>query len=365
METRRRLLRLVGASATVTAIAGCTDGGSGPGGTDESGENGDTAGSPDGSDGTDEADLGVQGRDLGESVTFTNGDNELRLAATSVRLTDLLVGAEYASLASLTPEDPWVGSDADDLFLLVELQVENTGSTTYQQPLGFRFETAEGTEHERVAFEEISGLGFAFPIRQQYGQLQAGAERTMWIGFPVPADTAAGRLVADLDMAAFDPEPEAWALDLSSVTPETHDFGTLDVGEGATVGDSSLGLRATVRNVREETGQFETTYSGNEFEYDAPPEGEKYVLVDFALENVSTRQLGAIRPYKMTLRGDGWEEENASYTADDTYHRGTYQGLDPGETKAGILLYTVPADANPETFAVEMTSHVTLTWSLN
>ena len=364
MVTRRRWLRLLGASTVAGTLAGCTDGGTGPDGSSPSGENGGTADATDGSDGRDEADLGVQGRDLGESATFTNGDNELRMAATSVRLTDLLISEEHGGLASLTPDDPWVGGGPDDLLLLVELQTENTGNASYPQPLGFRFETAGGTEYDRIALEEI-GMRFAFPIRQQYGQLQAGDERTMWIGFAVPPDAAAGRLVADIDVAGFEPEPEAWALDLSGVTPETHDFGTLEIGEGATVGDSSLGLRATVRSVREETGQFETTYSGNEFDYDAPPEGEKYVLVDFALENVSTRQLGAIRPYNMTLRGDGWEEENVSYTADDTYHRGTYQGLDPGETKAGILLYTVPADANPETFAVEMTGDVTLTWSLD
>jgi len=363
MTTRRRWLRLLGASAAVSTLAGCTDGGSDPDGSSPSGENGGTDEATDGSDG-DDTDLGVQGRDLGESVTFANGDNELRLAVTSVRSTDMLIGAEYATLASLTPEDPWVGSDADDLFLLVELQVENTGSTSYLQPLGFRFETADGTEYERIALEETD-MRFSFPIRQEYVELPAGDERTMWIGFGVPPDTSAGRLVADLDMAAFDPEPTAWAFDLSGRSPETHEFETLDVGESATVGSSELGMTATVRNVREETGQFETTYSGNEFDYDAPPEGEKYVLVDFALENASTRQLGALRTHKMTLRGDGWEESTASYTADDTYHRGIYQPLEPGETKAGKLLFTVPTDADPETFAVEMTGDVTLTWSLN
>ncbi|SEN92695.1 protein of unknown function [Halorientalis persicus] len=361
MRTRRRWLRTLGASGLAIGLAGCTGGGSDDtpnGGSPPAGDSGPGDGQT-----TDGA--AVSGRDLGEFVTYTEGDGELRLAATDARLTDYVVGTYGGRLESIAPDGGITDSENENhLFLLVNLRLENTGDETLAYPKGFSFEAKSGSEHERVPLEHTDAV-YTFPIPDEYPhQLEAGDEESVWVAFVVPPSTTAGTLVADLSEWGFDDEPSEWAIDVSRLTPQTHDFEGLDPGESATIGNENRGMAVTVRNVREETGSFETTFSGNETTVDPPPEGRKYVLVDLALENVGTELISAIRPSRMSLVGDDWDADPRSYTADDTYNRGPLGAIDPGKTKSGYVVFTVPSDATAYTFTVDVTLDITASWSL-
>jgi len=358
MRTRRQWLRAVGAVGLVGGLAGCA-------GETETSQPGDTdATATEGDVGSTEGP--VSGMSMGESVTYTNGDSELRLAAVSAAVHEILFGDENGELNSLGTDDVLVPSDrADDVFLLVKLVLENTGTEPLSYPRNFTFRSADGTEYERTPLEEDTDTVYAFPtVRKVPVEIPPGSERQIWVAFAVPPSTETGTLVSALEWNGFDGTRHEWGIDVSNLSRQSYHFDGLGADETARIEGARTGIALSAGGVREETGSFETTSSGESITVDPPEDGNKYALVDFSVENVGDRRLEPIKIRDTFLSGDGWETPPLSYTADDTYNRGAYGSLEPGESKAGTVLFVVPADAETYTFGAEVTKDITATWTL-
>lgn len=276
-------------------------------------------------------------------------------------------GSAPRELVSRDPPDDTAGSDGEARFLLVKLRMAHEGDEPVGYPqYGFRFESADGTEHDRVELERDDSTSYNLPIpRLPPAELSPGTETEVWVVFPVTASTTAGTLTADLEIQGFlDAEPQTWTLDLDSVDPETHEFDDLAVGESATVGNASAGLAFTVRGTRTESGSFEYPYSGDTYTADPPPDGEKYVFVDVAVENVGETGIASTPVDDMGVSGDGWETGSLSYQGDDAYNRGERETIDPGATKAGDVVFGTPTDAERFTFSIDVTTEITASWRL-
>ncbi len=152
---------------------------------------------------------------------------------------------------------------------------------------------------------------------------------------------------------------------MEDVDPDTHEFADLAVGESATVGNANVGLEFTVRGVREESGNFEYPYSGETYTADPPPVGETYVFVDVGTENIGETSVVPTAVDDMRMSGDGWEAGSLSYQGDDTYNRGEREAVDAGATNAGYVVFSVPADPERFTFAIDVTTDITASWRLD
>lgn len=365
MTSRRRLLQLLGSTGVVGPLAGCT----GDGGGGSSGDGGGSSNNDMNGDGPSSSD----GDGLGEPVTFSGDPGELTITPIETRLTDYLIGLDERTstrrgLASRIPDSGAADSDAEPLFLRVKLRLEYAGSDPIGYPqYGFGFESGDGTQYDRVKLEQDSHTTYNFPIpRRPPVELSPDTETEVWIVFPVPSSMTAGTLIADLEIQGFlDAEPREWRLRLENVESETHEFDDLALGESATVGNSNIGLTFTAREVREETGRFDYSYSGETFTSDPPPEGEKYVFVDMSVENIGEE--GVVSPPRdeMSLSGADVETGAVSYQGDDAYNRGDREVIDAGATKSGYVVFRVPVDVEQFTVSVDATLDITVSWKIS
>jgi hypothetical protein len=361
---RRQYITLLGLSS-VSAIAGCsedsdpdveesnqdpettTDVNETDDGNEQSNDDGTEGDSSDGDNGegdeTDENDdVGQEEMvfSFGESAQFTTEEQELLFRPYNARLTNAILEGERGGIYSTVPDD--------DLFLVFDVDLENTGNQTVQAP-GTAELVIGGTSYDlQLTYSRDNSY-------DRYEELRSGVSATREMAFSIPDTTQEGSLF--VDFGSYETVTAEWTLDLGGAERNIIDFSGNSIGQSITVSAGELSYDLTVADV-ELTKRYTYEASYGQVEETASS-GSQWAIVTVQAENTGDQSVGVPSQFEMRAIANNQQFEPEIYLGDSEYSGGS---LSAGLVEDGIVVFEIPETANTPEIQFDITTELTATW---
>lgn len=324
---RRTLLGVV-ASGALPVLAGC------PGSNGGTGEDG----------GTNERQTppGSQREfSLGETASFTSGDaKQLEFTPTAGRRETHIVSApDPPRISAIAPDDP------DNIFLFIEIELENAGSERVEVPSDIDL-FAEEQQYDREEVTQMEDEPYA-----SHTEVLPHGNKSGWIVFELPSAVTAGELVTAFG-DQFSTKPAKWTLDIGEFSTTEYDYRGQSVGDEITFGTGATQYSMVVNGFREDEDPEGTG---------GPEEGNKFVFASISATNTGTTSVNLPKSNVMQLvTGQSRYDDTFFKYIDEKYEGGTVQA---GRTREGEVVFEVPESASGYQLQLAITDTITATWA--
>jgi len=282
---------------------------------------------------------------LGETLFYTRGDEELAFTVSQASLHDVFNQSRSGTLYSFVPENE------DHVFLRMLIEVENKGDERVITPGELVF-VMGGTQHE------ITFRGTSEGRYQPNNELVPDTSTSGWLHFSIPPSGEVGRLIVDFNRFGEAVTGE-WVIDSGDLDRATHDYTEMEVGQQVPFGTDSTNYQVGVTDI-EETLSYTYTSNGYDFEATAD-EGNKFVLVSVRAENTGETDASLPSTVDMSLVSGSTQTDESYYRASPAYEGGE---VAPGVERQGSIEFEVPETASNYTLRMDLTRHITATWDL-
>ena len=336
---RRHYLGLLGASATL-AVAGCAGE---PEVEEAEDDEGEAVEDDEGEAAEDDGEQEVF--EFGDQVEFFIDEERLTFRPHNARLTNILFYESSNRIRSEVPDD--------DLFLLMDIEMENVGDEEVRVPRDVDF-TVDGTgsDHERLS------RGVENPYRG-LNDLRPGVSETATMVFSITETDSEGNLFAEF--GGLETVTAEWRLDLSTVEQEIIDFQDNSVGDTITVGTDEANYEFAITDV-----DFTESYTFENFleeeEEEVSSDGMEWLFVDIRAENTGqgTIHVPSTRDVRILANNQQFDRERHRGDVDE------YEGRDlsAGIVEESFLLFEIPSNADDVTIEVEITQEIIATWDV-
>lgn len=328
---RRHYLGLLGASAT-PAVAGCAGEPEVEEAEDDEGEVAE-----------DDEEQGVF--EFGDPVEFFTDEEQLTFRPHNARLTNILFYQSSDRIRSEVPDD--------DLFLLMDIEMENVGDEEVRIPRTVDF-TVDGTgsDHERLS------RGVENPYRE-FNDLRPGVSETATMVFSIPETDSEGTLFAEF--GGFETITTEWRLNLSTVEQDIIDFQDNSVGDTITVGTDEVDYEFAITDV-----DFTESYTFENFreeeEEEVASDGMEWLFVDIRAENTGQGTIYVPSTRDVRILTDNQQFDRERHRGDVDEYEG--RDLSEGIVEESFLLFEIPSNADNVTIEAGITQEIIATWSV-
>lgn len=363
---RREYLTLIGAVGTAT-IAGCsedepdvesadddgTDDGTGPSEGDGSGDDSDDSGTSTDDTGADDGEnTGQEGDseddavfELGETAAFSRDGQEIEFQAHDARLTNVLTYNLDATLFSEVP--------SSDLFLLVDVTVENVGDETARVPSTIDL-VVDGTQYE----QSFVGESVIDSPYSNFTELRQGVEQTGTLVFSIPNVSAGAQLF--VEWGSFETATGEWQFELADLEREIHDYSANSVGESVTFGTDERQYRLAVADIELKNTYTYDGYGGTQREQASS--GKQWAIATIQVENTGSARVSIPGSFNMRLVADNQQYDRTVYLGEGEYSGGN---LSQGSSTEGVVIYEVPDRVSEMRLEIDLTQDLTAVWNRN
>lgn len=285
---------------------------------------------------------------LGKTAIYRRGeDSRLRITPAEARFEDAILTARSSRISSQTPENP------DHSFLLVRIDLENTGSETVTAP-GEITVRIDGSQYDSSYTSPPDGESYS-----NYNEIHPESSQTGWVVYEVPPVTdGPGEII--IQGSGINAATATWTVDLSSLDRVEHDYTGMSLSRGTQFGTESIKFSIVAADIETTNGY---TYSGSgDYEFEAEPgDGDQFALAHIQAENTGENPVTVPTVYDMSLIAGNSQADAGRYRREsDAYEGGE---IASGVVREGYVQFEIPESASPSEFRVSLTRDLTATWT--
>lgn len=283
--------------------------------------------------------------ELGETLVYTAGDQELAFTVSEASLHDAIVTTFSNMLTSTVPEN------RNHTFLRIKVQLENRGDERVRSPGSLLF-SLDGTQYEPSITVSTDNR------YESYNEILPGNSTSGWLTFAIPPKQTEGRLIVDFSTFG-DAVTGKWIIDVGELNRVSYDFSGKSIGEAVTFGTETTQFQVSASEI-EETQSY--TYSSGDFEFEAEAgDGNKFLLVTVRAENTGETVVDLPSTFDMNVRTGASQFESGLYRGENAYEGGE---VSPGIQREGKVQFEVPQSASSYEFQINLTDDITATWEV-